>query len=321
MPGTFADMLIKVREQEHRAILDRDTVVADAEKHLTPWLDLIRDLVNYGTNLIVRAVHTSDKKTKDRVVLAILLRQAVAMLDSIEVLLSKGCTHSANLELRALFEASVYIEWILAGDSEKRARYYHVHNLRRKRLWASRMQVGSPEAVRFAAEMGKFGLNFSNEQQQEAQKQIAAIDRILAQQELAPITAEFDAARTPRRLKRDVAWYVPLGHQTFASLARAIGQPALYVILYSGTSEVMHSSSDDQHVLFEEGKVRIRPIRSLAGFEAVFRFSVSIALALYRPQRSPQKRPCVVRAKPAMHVSRPGRVCSTLPLLEEATLF
>jgi hypothetical protein len=44
----------------------------------------------------------------------------------------------------------------------------------------------------------------------------------------------------------------------------------------------MHSSSDDQHVQFEEGKVRIKPIRSLAGFETVFRFSVSLALALYR---------------------------------------
>jgi hypothetical protein len=39
------------------------------------------------------------------------------------------------------------------------------------------------------------------------------------------------------------------------------------------------------------------------------------------PQGSPQKRPCVVGAKPAMHESRPGRVSSTPLPLEEASLF
>ncbi len=100
MPATFGDMLIKLREQSHPAILDRDAVIADAEKHLTPWLDLIRDLVNYGTNLIVRCVNSTERKTKDKVILAILLRQAVAMLDGVVVLLSKGSTHAANLQMR-----------------------------------------------------------------------------------------------------------------------------------------------------------------------------------------------------------------------------
>jgi len=39
------------------------------------------------------------------------------------------------------------------------------------------------------------------------------------------------------------------------------------------------------------------------------------------PQWSPQKRPCAVRAKPAMHGSRPGQIVSTLPPVEEASLF
>ena len=76
MPATFGDMLIKLREQSHPAILDREGVIADAKKHLTPWLDLIRDLVNYGTNLIIRCVNSSERKTKDKVVLAIQIGRA-----------------------------------------------------------------------------------------------------------------------------------------------------------------------------------------------------------------------------------------------------
>jgi len=282
MPATDADMLIKLKENEHRALLDRSTVTADAQKHLTPWLALVRDLVNYGTNLIVRCVHSSERKTKDRVVLSILLRQTVAMLDAVEVLLSNGCTHAANLQMRALFEASVYINWILASDSERRARYYHVHNLRRKRLWASRTQPGSPEQTLFAAEMGKYGLNITDELKQKSQKQIQEIDQILARPELAAINADFDTAKAKRKIKHDVAWYFPLGPKNFAAIARETGNAALYTILYSGSSEVMHSSSDDQHVHFAEGMLTIKQIRSLSGFESVFRFSVSIALALYR---------------------------------------
>jgi hypothetical protein len=281
MAKRFEEMLIRVREQAHRAILDHDSVTADAEK-LKPWLDVIRDLANYGTNLIVRCLHSSGKKTKDRVVLTILLRQAVAMLDGIEVLLLQGCTHAANLQMRALFEAAVYINWILAGDSERKARYYHVHNLRRKRLWASRTQIGSPEAAAFAVEMGKYHLNVTDELKTKSRQQAQEIDRILANPELAGIDADFETAKTKRRLNRDVAWYVPLGPKNFAEIARVTGHRALYTILYSGASEVMHSSSDDQHVEFEAGKLTIKPIRSFAGFNLIFQFSVGIALPLYQ---------------------------------------
>jgi hypothetical protein len=113
-------------------------------------------------------------------------------------------------------------------------------------------------------------------------KHIQAIDQILAHPELAGSNADFDAAKTRRKIKHDLAWYATLGSRNFAAVARETGNAALYAILYSGASEVMHSSSDDQHVHFAEGKLMMKRIHSLSGFESVFRFSVSITLALYR---------------------------------------
>src|SRR6185437_6304055 len=115
------ELLIKVGENEFKQLLDRQKVLGDIKEHLTPWLGLIRDVVNYGSNLIPRCVMSSDRKLKDAVVLTIVLRQAVAMLDGTEVLLSNGAVHAANLQLRALFEAAVYLEWMLAGDTEQKA--------------------------------------------------------------------------------------------------------------------------------------------------------------------------------------------------------
>jgi len=130
--------------------------------------------------------------------------------------------------------------------------------------------------------MGKYSLNITTELQERSREQMKEIDRILALPELASVNADFDAVRAKRKPPREVAWYVPLGPRSFAAIARATGHAALYVLLYSVASEVMHSSSEDQHVEFEAGKLTIKPIRFLGGFEPVFRFSVSIALDLYR---------------------------------------
>jgi hypothetical protein len=45
-----------------------------------------------------------------------LLRQVVAMIDAVEILMCRSAVHAASLQLRALFEASVYIEWMLGAS-------------------------------------------------------------------------------------------------------------------------------------------------------------------------------------------------------------
>jgi len=270
-------MLIRVGESEYKPLLDRDRVVADVNQHLSPWINLIRDVTDYGTNLIPRCFSSSEKKLKDVVVLGVLLRQAVAMLDGVEILLSQGAVHTANLQMRALFEAYVYIEWILKDKGEKKALYYYVHNLRRKGLWASRAQPGSAAAADFAAVMGKLSIHPTRELQEESENQIQQIDELLSKPKFAPINQDFERHR---KGKRDPAWYVPLGEKSFASVARAVGEESLYVF-YSLASEVMHVAAYDHHVKFGEEKVTFEPIRYLKGFENVFRFSLSFAIRTY----------------------------------------
>ena len=270
-------MLIRVGENEFKPLLDRDRALDDVKRHLRPWLDLIRDVTNYGTNLIPRCFSSSEKKFKDVVVIGTLLRQVVAMLDSVEILLSQGAPHPANLQMRALFEAYVYIEWMLESDAEKKASYYYVHNLRRKRLWANRAQPGSPEAEEFAGIMGKLNVQATQGVRKAARKQIQEIDRVLSTPKFVPIGQDFDRHR---KGKHDPAWYVPLGERSFAAVTRAVHKESLYVF-YSLASEVMHTSTYSPHVSFTGDKVTFEPIRYLKGFESVLRFSISVALLTY----------------------------------------
>jgi hypothetical protein len=273
-------MLIKVPESEFRALIDREKVVSDIKEHLSPWTASIRDMTNYGSNLIPRCFISSDRSLKDVVVLAILLRQALAMLDGVEILLCSGAVHIAHLQMRALFEVSVYIDWILLSDSETKATYYYVHNLRRKRALAQRVQPGSVEAQEFTTMMNEAGVPINHELRDTAKGQLKEIDRVLSQPKFATISSEIEKYRNGKRF--DPAWYVPLGERTLRAMARTVGKTAQYVFVYSGASEVMHTSSYEHHVNFAPGQVTFQPIRSVEGFGNVFRFSTIIALSTFK---------------------------------------
>jgi hypothetical protein len=119
--------------------LNDEGATAIVSKQLQTWTNLLRDLANYGSHLIPRSYSSSEKALGDVVLIGTLLRQLVAMIDAIEILLRRSAVHAATLQLRAMFEASVYIDWMLAGDRENKAAYYYVHNLLRLRLWAMRV--------------------------------------------------------------------------------------------------------------------------------------------------------------------------------------
>jgi Family of unknown function (DUF5677) len=274
------DLLIRVPESAHKGFLDRETVAASVREGLKPWCDLVEDIVSYGSNLIPRCFVSSERGLKDAVVLAILLRQVVAMLDSVHILLSQGACHAAQLPARALFESSVCIDWILLADSDKKCLYYYVHNLRRKRIWARRAQAGSVESKEFMALMGGSGVQLTADLAREAKKQLERIEEALSKPKFARVSAHFDSLRG--RKKYEPTWYAPFGPRNLREVAAAVDRLAEYTILYSIASQVMHGSSYEQHIAIGKGDITFQPIRSLEGFENVFRFSAANALATYR---------------------------------------
>jgi len=139
-----------MKEKEFKLIIDRERHEKDAQTYLSKHTELLIDFINYGSSLIPRVYDSSNKKLEDIVVIAVLLKQVVAMIDAVEVLISKGAVSTSHLQARAAFEASLYIDWILQGDSEKKAKYYYVANLRNQRLWALRFKTGTPEEKIFS---------------------------------------------------------------------------------------------------------------------------------------------------------------------------
>jgi len=176
-----------VREKEFKLILDRAKHEADVKQHFSKHLDLLIDLANYGSNLVPRAHDSSKKKLEDHIVIGVLLKQVVAMIDAVEILISKGAVDPANLQARSAFEASLYIDWFLKGEPEKKAKYYYVSNLRNQRLWALRFKTGTKEEEIFAESLRGLEKYIKTADldsvERLADEQLTEIDKLLAKPE------------------------------------------------------------------------------------------------------------------------------------------
>src|SRR5262245_59237622 len=104
-----------------KQVLDRDLARVQMSQVLGRHLDLLKEVVDYGAGLMLRCLARSDKKLGDIIPLLVFLRQVVEMLDAVEVLLREGAVVPARIQYRVALEASVYFDFALQADTERRA--------------------------------------------------------------------------------------------------------------------------------------------------------------------------------------------------------
>jgi Family of unknown function (DUF5677) len=269
-------------------ILNRAQAEADVDTHLRPHLTALSEMVDYGTHLIPRCWHSSGRSIRDMVVLIVLLKQVVALLDAGTELLRKGCVQPALLQLRAAFEASVYIDWILASRRKTRAKAYYVWNVRRQLRWIKRSLKGPPEAKALKKETK--GLRVQNipstpENQRSWREEAKRLQSHLN----SPTYCAWNARFEKRRGKKlyDLAWYDVLftrkRNVSFYEICRRVRRLAEYRFIYEIGSEVMHSSRSDVHLqILDRGQFTPRPLRDLTEFGFVCRMLMTLVVYTYR---------------------------------------
>lgn len=273
-----------MKVKELKGILDRERHKGDARKIYSKQIELLVDLANYGSNLIVRAFDSSKKRLEDVIVICVLLKQLVSMLDAVEVLVSHGIIHPANLQTRCAFEASLYIDFILAGDSEQKARYYYVANLRNKKLWESRYMRGSEERKAFSHVFEYLDGYIAPENPKliaEMKKEIEDIERVLKQDNFIVINETYEKMRI-KKTGEEAFWYKAYGMKSLRQIAEIVGRLPEYEIFYPAGSEVTHSTSYREHVRFHDGMITFEPIRQLEGADSVMQNIIGIALSSYQ---------------------------------------
>jgi ribosomal protein S19E (S16A) len=272
-----------MKEKEFTLILDRKKHEADVRQHFAKHIDLLVDLANYGSNLIPRAYDSSAKKLEDIIVIGILLKQVVSMIDAVELLISKGAVGPANLQARSAFEASLYIDWILKGESSNKAKYYYVSNLRNQRLWALRLKTGTKEKEAFLQgfrDIKKYvKVADWNRVEEEANEELKKIDALLSKPEWVEINKKFEQKN--KKTGAEAYWYRLLGVSSIRQLAKDVGRVGEYDLFYSRGSEIMHVTSYKDHLRFGRGTISFEPIRQLKDIHIVLRFITLVAIPCF----------------------------------------
>ncbi|HEU6453191.1 MAG TPA: DUF5677 domain-containing protein [Gemmatimonadaceae bacterium] len=268
----------KIAVANTHVLLDPPFARSEALKHFAPWLDVGREIVQFGADLLLRAFKTSERKVVDLVILGTLFRQLLIEADACLLCLENGAVQAAMLHARAEFEASLALEWTLTNGKDRWATQYYVSSLRQNRSWVRRSIPGTQEATMYAAAWSTMGASSppSIRDPADAAQQVAEVDNLLALPAYKSVNDDFDNAgwvgKGAKKRFIEPNWYQPGtgGVRSIAEMARVLKHEAEYMTLYRYGSYFIHGSLADNHFKVKEGVVSIEPIRYLKQFALAF---------------------------------------------------
>ena len=142
-------------------LLDRDLQRVGAHPLIQVACPLLREIVNYGTNVFGRCEANTQHARVENIPgeghLAILLLylHIVEMIDAIEVMLAQSVAVPSLLQLRSTFEAFLQLEWILKDDTLRRVYAYLVYDIRNRLKIYQSSDSSSEEGKRYKAMITK----------------------------------------------------------------------------------------------------------------------------------------------------------------------
>lgn len=260
----------------HPGVLDRHYAEETSETVYGNSLDLIKQLIDEGTNLQVRALVSSPREIPDVVLLGVLFRHSLQLLDSVEILLRRGQAQGARIVLRALLEASWGIEWMLKADTERRAKQFYVLDIR-ERIELNESYVPGTKAF----ESMKVDLPIEQQRELGIDKEAAVVSRANIKKNREHLNEypdlkliDDEISRQDRRIGL-LRWFTLFkGPRDYPDLARKLGHGDEYRLVYRSLNDAVHGSNIQSHISVEtQGVAMIPAIRGLEEFRNVLEFT------------------------------------------------
>ena len=224
-------------------ILPRRIVNEGVGEVLGGFADLIDEVVNFGTHVMMWVAERPPLEGDAAAPMLLSIRHALEVLDSISPLIRQGSADPAKIPLRALIETVFGIKYLLQDDLERRSMCFMVwHAHHRRNLYEnfdSRTERGKQFQAVIAADRVAKEMNLSGIP--DLTPAIENINRLLARSEYEEAEREYQRLR--RSGRRNPSWYEFFGGpRTVEQLARAVGMPAVYEVIYRAYSGQTHGT-------------------------------------------------------------------------------
>jgi hypothetical protein len=248
-----------VPTDEFKPLLDRHIAMVSAAELTALASPLLREVVNHASWAFQRcqAAPINQGGENEDLAAHVLYRHLIELVDGIEVLFSSSCADASVPLIRAAFEASVSLRYILATDYTQRSLSW-THSYIRARM---KIHERLDRTTARGADVGKIferdlDPTIASPVVYDSGPSVARLVAVLNRPEFVPIEAEFQRTQIDRR-KKCPDWYELFnGPRHRRELARSVSQEAQYEGFYGEWSSFSHAADASNYVKYPRLKAR-----------------------------------------------------------------
>lgn len=265
-----------------QTVIYRELQIQRAQKFLAVATPLFQELVNYGSNALIRCATSSRRGENEDLAPLNLYRHILEMTDACEVLLASSCAIPCILLIRSSFEALMGMEFIFETEVMyvKRSLAWLLAYAYKRRSTYESMLEDSPRGKEFRAAVAKdkWTRDVPVFPQDKIQAAIDNMDKLLARPQFAEIEAEY------RSFKNRPEWYQLFGGPpNIQQLAYRLNHHVQYDFLYRHWSAVSHAQDFSNFIAVDStGESGVRGIRDAGSLQEVSRFAATLMVEATR---------------------------------------
>jgi hypothetical protein len=273
---------MKMPTKPLETVIYRELQILRAGKFLEVATPLFQELVNYGSNALIRSATSSVREENEDLAALNLYRHILELTDAFEVMIANACVAPTIPIVRSIFEALLGLEYILESNStyvQRSLSWLAIYLQKRISLYES-MISESPRGKEFLASLrkDKWIHNIPELPQDKVQDAIDNLKNLLNRAQFEDIVIEIE------KMDGTPNWYQLFGGPAnIQQLAYHLDRHSHYDFLYRQWSTVAHAQ-DFSHFLGVDstGEGGIRGIRDVGQIQDISRFVASFFLEATR---------------------------------------
>lgn len=248
-------------------------------------IPMLEETLGHGLMLFAKYTHRSEAGNDDDLVILLVFRHLLELLDSVKIQIAECSPATAALQLRAMFEALLTIEYLTedkAKTGERAIAYrYQVQRQRRRFYLSQDPNTAEGKELREFIANSPYSGQLKPHDLKDLADRVHRIDEILDTREYKEVAEAYK--RTAKKI-RYPSWYSLHGGPTsLAKLAQHLKHADWYALLYGEWSERSHAVDAIDRILTHNATgPAARSLRDASEFNSTVDFAMTFSLEAMR---------------------------------------
>jgi len=263
-------------------VLYRELSIIQAKEIINIASPLLSEIVNYGSNVIIRCATAVKGKENENLAPIALYRHILELVDGVDVLISKACPAPAIPLLRSSFEALLSLEYITEKSDtyvQRSLSWIFNYAKHRKEIYETLLLTTDlGKEFHKSIEEDKMMRDFPLPPSDKVQEAIDNLENFTEREQFNEVRIEFN--RLKKKFGRRLHWYALFdGPTSLYKLAKHLKRNAQYDVLYKEWSFSTHAM-DFQFFIGHtpDGEPGIRGLRDVSTISEVTFFACTLLI-------------------------------------------